>query len=168
MKHVLGRICQPEVVLGAALATAALLRKRPAEATRFLVAVPATLLASKVLKTCVDEHRPRLFDRHPEQSFPSGHSAATTAYLLSIGATLGVPWLFPVAAAAVAVVNVSRVRDREHWPKDVMSGDVLGVLGAIAGAIASRLVRQTSRHSAAGVAGSRSSGPSAVSVGTRS
>ncbi len=169
MKHVLGRIAQPEVILGAALVTAVLLRKRPAAATRFLVAVPATLLVSNVLKHVVDEHRPRLFDRHPEQSFPSGHSAMTTAYLLSLAGTVDGPWLFPLAATAVAAVDLSRVREREHWPRDVACGDLLGVAGAIAGALAARAVRrrQTRRHSAAGVAGSSSS-PSAVSVGTRS
>jgi hypothetical protein len=35
---------------------------------------------------------------------------------------------FLIAAGVVAGINVMRVREREHWTADVISGDVIGAL----------------------------------------
>jgi membrane-associated phospholipid phosphatase len=50
---------------------------------------------------------------------------------------LGVAWMFPriyrpltfgIAATGAAVINVLRVREREHWPTDVIAGDIIGAV----------------------------------------
>ena len=74
-----------------------------------------------------------------EPSFPSGHSADSTALLLSIGLVLAVfvfrrP-LARVAAVAVSVltsigIGLSRLVLGVHWPTDVVAGWALG--GAVA------------------------------------
>jgi undecaprenyl-diphosphatase len=63
-------------------------------------------------------------------SFPSGHSAASTA----VAATLALahPWLAPVTLPVAAAVCVSRVRLRVHHRTDVIAGAALGLVGAVA------------------------------------
>ena len=63
-------------------------------------------------------------------SFPSGHSAASTA----VAATLALshPWLAPITLPLAAAVCVSRVRLRVHHRADVLAGAALGLAGAVA------------------------------------
>lgn len=147
MADILAQLAKPNVVLGiAALTSAALHRRRPDVAVRLAVAVPLTLAASTVLKRLDPEQRPRVWDRHPRQSFPSSHASATTAYALSLVDSFAARWALPVAAAVIGAVNVARVRDREHWPTDVVCGDLVGALGALAGALAVRAWRKRRRR----------------------
>ncbi|HET9623598.1 MAG TPA: phosphatase PAP2 family protein [Kofleriaceae bacterium] len=138
MPDVLARIAQPKVVVGLAAVTSAMFHRRPGVGARMLVAVPLTLAASNVLKRLDPEQRPRLWDRHPRESFPSSHSSAVTAYALSLVDSFAAWWALPVAGAAIAAVNVARVRAREHWCSDVLCGDLIGLAGAAAGALVAR------------------------------
>lgn len=70
MKDIVGRIASPASMLVASAASAIAYRRRPEEAARFAIGVPFGLLVSKLIKQLVREHRPRLFDSRPEQSFP--------------------------------------------------------------------------------------------------
>lgn len=63
-------------------------------------------------------------------SFPSGHSAASTA----VAATLALihPWLAPITLPVAVAVCISRVRLRVHHRADVVAGAALGLAGAVA------------------------------------
>ncbi len=63
-------------------------------------------------------------------SFPSGHSAASTAVATSIA--LAHPWLAPAMLPLATAVCLSRVRLRVHHPVDVVAGAALGLAGALA------------------------------------
>lgn len=146
MTDVIARIAQPQVVLGATGLTAALLRRRPGAVVRLLVSVPLTVAVASVLKRLEPKQRPRLLDRHPRESFPSGHSAAVTAYALAVVDSFAAWWTLPLAVAAITTVNVARIEEREHWITDVLSGDLLGAFGAVVGSLAARwFVRQANR-----------------------
>ncbi|MDB4953767.1 MAG: putative diacylglycerol kinase family protein [Myxococcales bacterium] len=147
MKDLIGKLAKPPVVVGAAVVTAIVQGRKPGEAARFLVGVPLTALATKVIKRLHPEYRPSFCDRKPRQSFPSGHSASVTAYLLSLVDSCSAWWALPLVGAGVAMVNVSRVKNREHWISDVVVGDLVGAVGALAGAIVARVIAKTRRPS---------------------
>lgn len=93
-------------------------------------------LAVQVLKRTVVRPRPHLLGFDPlghvpdAFSFPSGHTAAVTAVVLTIalaGHGLGL-----VLLPLVAVVGASRVYLRVHYVTDVAAGFVLGLGGALA------------------------------------
>jgi membrane-associated phospholipid phosphatase len=138
MTDVVARIAKPQVILGITGLTAGLMRHRPGAAIRLLVSVPLTVAVSHVLKRLDPKQRPRLLDRHPRESFPSGHSAATTAYALALVDSYAAWWALPAAAAVIAAVNVARIEDREHWLTDVLSGDVIGAISAVTGSLVAR------------------------------
>jgi membrane-associated phospholipid phosphatase len=142
MTDIVGRIASPAAMLVASAATAIAYRRRPEQAARFAIGVPFGLLVSTVIKRLVREHRPRLFDGNPEESFPSSHSVATASYVLSLVAAKRSWWSVPLAVAAIAGVNASRVRAREHWPVDVIVGDMIGIAGAAAGVAAALAMRR--------------------------
>jgi undecaprenyl-diphosphatase len=62
-------------------------------------------------------------------SFPSGHAATATALAIVLG--VQVPALRLPAAAAAAVVMLSRVYLGAHFPSDVMAGATLGLVAGI-------------------------------------
>jgi membrane-associated phospholipid phosphatase len=138
MADILAQLAKPKVVVGLAALTAAAFHRRPGVGARLLVSIPLTLAASNVLKRLNPEQRPRVWDRHPRQSFPSSHSSVVTAYLLTLVDSFAAWWTLPVAGAVIGAVNVARVQEREHWRSDVLCGDVVGLLGAAAGAVAAR------------------------------
>jgi len=145
VSDIVNAIANPPVIIGASLATSAarLARYDRENALRFAVAVPVAASVAKLLKHAVREHRPRLFDRHPEQSFPSGHSVAISAFAASVVLATRRWWTIPIAAIAIATVNISRIAEREHWAKDVIAGDVIGLVGAgLAAAAAYALQRR--------------------------
>jgi membrane-associated phospholipid phosphatase len=130
----LSRVASPKVVLPVAwLTTLALHRRRGA--VRIGVATTIAVVTTKILKRIVARPRPRLFCRTRRRSFPSGHSAASSAYLLSV-ATMAPYDMRPATIGAAvlgsAVVNRLRVAAREHWTTDVLAGDVLGMLAVAA------------------------------------
>ena len=65
-------------------------------------------------------------DRKPEQSFPSGHTACTVAAARALSRHF--PETMPAAAAATAVIGLSRVAEGKHWPLDVAAGAVIGLV----------------------------------------
>ncbi|HEU5357492.1 MAG TPA: phosphatase PAP2 family protein [Gemmatimonadales bacterium] len=92
----------------------------------------------QLLKRSVLRERPGLADDGPvplapipdAYSFPSGHSAAALAVALPAalsGHPLGIP-----AVGLALLVGASRVYLRVHYVTDVLMGQILGALGAIA------------------------------------
>jgi undecaprenyl-diphosphatase len=124
----------PKAIVPAAWITTILLRRREGAA---IVGIGTSLavLTANVLKHYITRRRPRLIDRAPLQSFPSGHSAASTAYLASLASVApreGRPLAIAGALIGAMGVNTIRVLAREHWLGDVIAGDVVGLL-AVAG-----------------------------------
>jgi len=103
-----------------------------------LLANALSHVAVQILKRTVARHRPcdgngvplALVDVPDPFSFPSGHSAASTA----VAATLAMahPWLAPFVLPLAALVCASRVRLGAHHLTDVVAGIALGLGGALA------------------------------------
>ena len=70
-------------------------------------------------------------------SFPSSHSAGTTAF--AIGAAIILPSLGWVAALLIIAMGVARMRLGVHYPTDVLAGVTIGVICALAGQMGSWL-----------------------------
>jgi undecaprenyl-diphosphatase len=74
--------------------------------------------------------------RQPDQSFPSGHTAATAALALTVARLLERsghlrPRAARVGAALVTLaVAETRLMLDEHWPTDVLAGALLGAATA--------------------------------------
>ncbi|WP_411105089.1 phosphatase PAP2 family protein [Streptomyces sp. cmx-4-9] len=104
----------------------------------------AQLLSNGVAKQLVERPRPPaewiphdgVEDRPDSSSFPSGHTAAATAFTAAVAS----PW--PAAGAACAVpavlVALERVCSGAHYPSDVAAGAAIGLA-------ASALVRAAPR-----------------------
>lgn len=101
------------------------------------------------MKHIVSEHRPRLFDNSPEQSFPSGHAATVSAFATSLAIASKQWWAFPIAAVAIGAVDYMRVREREHWPVDVLVGNAIGIGAALVGYAMSRAAVRARRSAEA-------------------
>jgi undecaprenyl-diphosphatase len=100
-----------------------------------------TLLVShllvRILKDLATRPRPslasphcRLIDTPGCFSFPSGHAAAAAA--LAAGYGVSAPGLAPALALIALVVGASRVRLGVHYPGDVLAGQAIAVLTALA------------------------------------
>jgi membrane-associated phospholipid phosphatase len=148
MAHPFSTLALPVFTLGGSAVAALALRHRRGEVARFAVATPAALAAGKIIKQFVHAPRPKLFDRGKPDSFPSGHTGGAAAFALSLAAVSRKPWAWPLAALAILGVNISRVRLREHWPEDVLVGDLIGIGGAVAGALVARVVRRRRSNAA--------------------
>jgi undecaprenyl-diphosphatase len=128
--------------LGAGLALLALGERRLGLAV--LVANAASHLVVQVLKRTFARSRPcdalgrplALVALPDAYSFPSGHSAATTAVATTIA--LAHPAAGLIVLPIAALVAYSRVALRVHHVGDVIAGVVLGLGGAI---LASPLLR---------------------------
>src|SRR5438874_2505809 len=79
----IARIASPKTVLPLALATSWALRHHRG-ALRLAVGTTLGIVGEEIIKRLVHRHRPRLFDGTAWRSFPSGHSAGATAYLLGL------------------------------------------------------------------------------------
>ena len=129
------RIVTPRMLAAVAAVTSAALRRRDRPA-RVVVATATAAAATEALKPRFHRRRPAWFDRDRRDSFPSGHSAASTAYLLSIALVVPRryrPLALAVAAVGIVAVDVARVLGHDHWISDVIAGDAVGglsVLGA--------------------------------------
>jgi undecaprenyl-diphosphatase len=136
----LGRAIPVSITI-ALLATGLLLFRRIREAF-FIVILPAAAgLANELAKALVDRPRPTGTSDIGFNSFPSGH---TTYAMVICGcifflAPRVLKW--PVAARViqvlsvlfVALMGVSRVFLKAHWPSDVLGGLVLGGLILVPG-----------------------------------
>ncbi|MER6472877.1 phosphatase PAP2 family protein [Streptomyces collinus] len=104
----------------------------------------AQLVGNGVAKRVVDRPRPpkewiphdKVEERPASPSFPSGHTAAATAFCCAV-----LP-AWPAAALVCTVpavlVAVERVHSGAHYPSDVTAGALIGLAGA-------RLVRHAAR-----------------------
>jgi undecaprenyl-diphosphatase len=66
----------------------------------------------------------RPFSGH--DAFPSGHTTAAFALAAALDAEARAPWLRAIVYPAAALTAWSRVRDRRHWPSDVVAGAAVG------------------------------------------
>ncbi|MBV8762489.1 MAG: phosphatase PAP2 family protein [Deltaproteobacteria bacterium] len=140
--RMLDQLDKPPVVVGVSLGLAALLARRHAESAIAIgLAAPLAVLVGDLFKRTAPEHRPRLFDKHPEQSFPSTHAAGIGALALAVVGNAGAWWALPAALGAKLSVDCARVAKREHWPHDVFWGDLLGIGAAVAAAGVARAYR---------------------------
>jgi undecaprenyl-diphosphatase len=95
----------------------------------------AVMLAVTVLELAFKElvGRPRPFAT--SHGFPSGHTAATTAFSLMVAYVAASALerrgakalVYGSAACWIALVGVSRIVLHKHWPLDVLGGSALGV-----------------------------------------
>ena len=139
----LQRVTSSKTIVPAAWATAVIGRRRRG-AVETAIRTSLAVLGADVLKRCVWRQRPRLWTGTPEQSFPSGHSAASTAYFLGLALMVSPryrPMAIGGAAALASAVNVLRVTSRYHWVSDVIAGDVLAVAGITTAHVAMRALR---------------------------
>ncbi|MGK5559177.1 phosphatase PAP2 family protein [Actinomadura kijaniata] len=113
--------------------------RRNREAARWGLA--AMLLTSPVCnaaaKNLIGRSRPpeRIRRRRPGRvpesgSFPSGHTAAATAFVTA--ATLVTPQVGPPLGVLAAGVAYARVYTAAHYPSDVAAGALLGITVALA------------------------------------
>ncbi len=111
------------LVLDGLLALALLLRRRPQTAIFTVVAGVAVLVLTQILKASIHRTRPEntivLTDTG---SFPSGHVATTTAFLLVLAILVGRTWVWVLAAAGILVMMVSRMYVSAHWLTDTVGG----------------------------------------------
>ena len=104
-----------------------------------LAAIALADVGKRIVKCVVRRTRPNVLleegrydadtggsDHKPEQSFPSGHTACTVAAARSLSRHF--PETMPAAAAATAVIGLSRVAEGKHWPLDVAAGAVIGLV----------------------------------------
>lgn len=113
-----------------AIAGAALDRRRRRQWVEALVGIVAAHGTAVVVKRLVRRPRPTaaglelLVPTMSGLSFPSSHSASTTAAALSLGRLSGLP-LMPVLPAAM---GAARVLVGAHYPSDVIGGALIGWL----------------------------------------
>ncbi|WP_405689431.1 phosphatase PAP2 family protein [Streptomyces sp. NBC_01185] len=117
----------------AALAVLGGRRGRRAALSGLAAMALAQLLSNAVCKQLVERPRPpkgwiphdEVHDRPASSSFPSGHTAAATAFTAAVALT------WPVVGAActvpAAMVAVERVHSGAHYPSDVAAGAAIGL-----------------------------------------
>jgi len=138
----LGHAVSPRVFLPLALLTSAMYRRR-AGAARVAIATALAIAVTEAAKPLVHRPRPRWFGSERRRSFPSGHSSASTAYLVATALTARREHRTPalaLALAGIAAVDTTRVVAHEHWISDVLAGDVVGTVAvAVAEAVVGNL-----------------------------
>lgn len=105
-----------------------------AASERIAISVVLAGIAALALKEVVGRARPRERAGDPDdtrafsgwESFPSGHATVAFACAAALDAETRSRWVPWVAYPAAIAVGWSRVRDREHWPSDVVAGAALG------------------------------------------
>lgn len=133
------------------LALAGGARGRRAAVAGVASVVVTSLVANLVVKPIAQRRRPARPDDHhaaipaarvpvampTSTSFPSGHTAAATAFAVAVAGQWPKVALLPAAVAAA--VGYSRVHAGVHYPGDVAAGALLGA--GIGAAVGQRTVR---------------------------
>jgi membrane-associated phospholipid phosphatase len=114
------------LTLHALLALALFVRRRPQTAIFAALAGGSVALLTQTLKVVILRERPRdaavLTDAG---SYPSGHAATTTAFLLVLAILLGRAWMWLVAVLGSIAMMVSRTYLAAHWLMDTVGGACL-------------------------------------------
>lgn len=120
-------------------------RRRAQDAALLVITVLGATTTNAIIKAIVRRPRPALayLTDTSGWSFPSGHTAGTTALCLAVAVILSrstTSWRTRVcvwgpAAALIVLVGASRIYLRVHYPTDVAGGVVIGAMWV---AIASR------------------------------
>ena len=124
------------VAVAVALVAYAFARGSRREATIFAIGVIVAEVLDLVLKELFDRVRPDLWLRVAVsgESFPSGHSLASTVIYGLLAYTLARRWpahtmlVGTIAAFVVAAIAFSRLYLGVHWPSDVVAGVAIGYL----------------------------------------
>jgi membrane-associated phospholipid phosphatase len=117
-----------------AVATAALVRRRPRLALVITAGGTAAWLLAKALKPIVDRGRPSSVidgvalrgSEEGDQGFPSGHAAVSTALTVVAWPYLSDGWRLPTAALC-GIVPFARTYVGAHLPLDLVGGSALGL-----------------------------------------
>lgn len=125
---------RPEAqLLSATVITIALHRAGAPGARAVIGAAMCAFLADRLSKAIAHRRRPPGYhERRKHESFPSGHTAATTALTFTVARVLereGLvkpPFARLVATLLASIVGESRLALDEHWPTDVLAGVLLG------------------------------------------
>ena len=109
------------LVLHGLLVVALLARRRPRAAVFAAAAGVAVIIATQLLKAGLLRERPRntvvLTDTG---SFPSGHVASTTAFVLVLALLMAKAWAWLLAAAGTVAMMISRTYLSAHWLTDTV------------------------------------------------
>jgi membrane-associated phospholipid phosphatase len=104
-------------------------------ALHLLVVQAGSIILNPALKFTVPRDRPALYEQrgqHAFPAFPSGHSIAVAAVMLT-GAYLlyryrGSTWGFWLVGIFFALNSYSRLYLSVHWPTDLIAGTIVGLL----------------------------------------
>jgi membrane-associated phospholipid phosphatase len=122
------------------LAIVLAMRGRAMAALRFLVAFGGSCVLAYGAKYLIGRPRPPVGDAlvsmPSDPSFPSGHAMQITAFTLAAVWLLAPPsqrglW-FAAALICIALVGVSRLYLRVHFPSDVVAGTIAAALWVLA------------------------------------
>ena len=115
-----------------------------------LAAIAAADASKRLTKALVQRTRPHVLldhgrykadaggsDEKPEQSFPSGHMAGSTAVARALSRNY--PKAGAAAGTAAVGIGISRVASGAHWPLDVVGGAAIGLAAEALSAMVLRL-----------------------------
>jgi membrane-associated phospholipid phosphatase len=151
---------EPLYLISAGVAAAGLLSRRPRlfmAGVRMGAAVAAADLIKSLVKRGVTRTRPHVLldegryerdlggaEDKPEQSFPSGHMACTTAAACALARAYPATW--PAGLVAALGLGWSRIKKGAHWPLDVAAGAVIGLVAEPLSALAIALLKSPWRR----------------------
>lgn len=125
-------------------------RGRRAARSGLISLVVGSAMANGPIKLVMQRPRPSRLRRADlrtlrSSSFPSGHSAAATAF--AAGVTRAWPAMGPLIVPLAALVSFSRVYLGAHYPSDVIAGGALGTgVGLSVPGVARRLATSCGRR----------------------
>lgn len=125
---------RPEVQLVSATVIAIAMHRAGVKGAKAVIgATVGAYVADRLTKYVVHRRRPPGYHkRSKHESFPSGHTTATTALTFTVARILERERLVQspsarlVATLLTAIVGESRLAIDEHWPTDVLAGVLLG------------------------------------------
>jgi membrane-associated phospholipid phosphatase len=140
--HVTTYLAETPTIIGLTAAGAVICRlvfRRWREAVFLVLCVAGETVIFLITSWVIDRKRPpvtHLDDAPPTSSFPSGHTAAAVCFYGAVAAILLWHHRHPALRAAAVtlavlvppLVAVSRIYRGMHWPSDVVSGLLLGLV----------------------------------------